>query len=852
MRFRYNAQARAIRALAIGTLSTVAIAALAQAPAQRVEITGSAIKRVNAEGPAPVEVITRRDIERTGATSVNELIRSIPSIDVFDQGELASNSPSGSGTTNLALRGLASSNLLVLLNGRRLPVNALYDSSGAGAAVDVNMIPVSAIDRVEILKDGGSAIYGADAVAGVINIITRTDYAGLEARIGFGQSSRSDGAEKPLGLTWGMGNLAKDRFNVLFGMDLFKRDPIMRKDRELSSSVDFRRFGGPDRRSSFAPLGNVADPNTGAFVGLTYKDCPPADFNAVCRYDFNRTVLTAYNGADRVSALLVGNFQVTPDIRAFAEFTWAQAKDHFDAHPVPDFFNVPILNDAQRAYEDPTVPGTVLIAGRFLQGGPRMTDRKSTLLNVAVGAEGSLGTLDWKLNAGRGISKVSNQDANYFNADLWGPATTSGQLDPTVSTNDAALVDRLKVRPLRTGEASVDYVNAQLGGELMKLPAGEVRYAVGASYTRESLQDTPDPLTQAGKVIGSIRQAAVDASRNSKGVFAELSIPVLKSLEAQVAVRHDAYSNASRTSPKVALKFTPSNQMALRASYSESFRAPVLKQLYGAQEQGAITITDDAQCVALGIPTPCQLNAFQVNGSNPNLKPETGETMNLGLIIEPMPGLSLAVDTWRIHKTDDISAPTIASAIAQGLWSRQGARVFVFTNLNNIAERETRGTDVDARLRIPNTVLGNVSIRNLFTYYESQRTKSSPGAAWAEFIATYAVPRWRNGLSVSVERGPWVVTTNLKSVAGFWDTDQAWPAPVGKRRVGSFEELDLQVGYSGLKNASITFGVKNLLDRMPPFSVTNASSNAYTQMGFAELYGNRGRFLYGNVRYTFW
>src|SRR3982750_82341 len=158
-------------------------------PDYKVDVTGSNIKRVEGEGALPVEIITREEIQRTGARTVNELLRYIPTIDIYDQGEIASNSPSGSGTATIRMRGLAETNTLVLLNGRRLPVNALYDSSGAGAAVDVNMIPISAIERVEILKDGGSAIYGADAVAGVVNFITRKDFQGIEVTGRYGISS---------------------------------------------------------------------------------------------------------------------------------------------------------------------------------------------------------------------------------------------------------------------------------------------------------------------------------------------------------------------------------------------------------------------------------------------------------------------------------------------------------------------------------------------------------------------------------------------------------------------------------------------------------------------------------------
>ncbi|MGL4575122.1 MAG: TonB-dependent receptor plug domain-containing protein, partial [Burkholderiaceae bacterium] len=150
-----------------GLLSATPLSAFAQdaQKIERVEVTGSAIKRVQTEGATPVEVYSRKDIERTGATTVAELIKNIAAIEIDDQGEQNGNSPSGSGSSNIQIRGLSERNTLILLNGRRLPVNALHDGSGAGAAVDVNAIPISAIERVEILKDGGSAIYGADAVA---------------------------------------------------------------------------------------------------------------------------------------------------------------------------------------------------------------------------------------------------------------------------------------------------------------------------------------------------------------------------------------------------------------------------------------------------------------------------------------------------------------------------------------------------------------------------------------------------------------------------------------------------------------------------------------------------------------
>src|SRR5678816_4480958 len=262
MVFQRNKLAAAVGCLlGIGGI-LLPLAAPAQTPDIRVDVTGSNIKRVEGEGALPVEIVTKAEIQRTGARTVNELLRYIPSVDIYDQGEIASNSPSGSGTATIKLRGLAETNVLVLLNGRRLPVSALYDSTGAGAAVDVNMIPLSAIERVEILKDGGSAIYGADAVAGVVNFITRKDFQGVEVTGRYGISSEGDGEEKGASLAAGFGNYDRDGYNVLFAFDYFKRDPIYRKDREISKSVDFRRLGSLDGRSSFAPRGN--------FVAVSY------------------------------------------------------------------------------------------------------------------------------------------------------------------------------------------------------------------------------------------------------------------------------------------------------------------------------------------------------------------------------------------------------------------------------------------------------------------------------------------------------------------------------------------------------------------------------------------------------
>jgi iron complex outermembrane receptor protein len=823
-------------AVAFGSLVLMQSATFAQGSLERVEITGSSIKRVQSEGPAPVETYTRKDIERTGATSVNELLRSITSIDLYDQGEMASNSPVGSGTSNVKMRGLKETSVLVLLNGRRLPINALYDSSGAGAAVDLNSIPLGAIERIEILKDGASAIYGADAVAGVMNFITKKNYSGVEVRAGYGNSQKNDGTEKNAAVAFGFGNYDTDGYNILGGLDIFKRDPIFRKDRDISSSADFRRLGGPEARSSFSPYGNFIDAN-GIPTGATVKPCPPELYNGRCRYDFNADVLTAYNGADRASGLLVGTFKLPEGIRLNTEVLLAQSKDHFDAHPVPDVFK--------------TATGDFYF-GRFIQGGPRMSDRKSDLTQFSLGLEGSLGGLDWSVDAGQGKSRVVNNDKNYFDFAKYDAATTSGAIDPTVTTNNQALVDSLKVTPRREGNSTVTFTNAKVTGELGELDGGAIGYAIGGALWREKLSDLPDELSQSGNVVGSIQQAAVNASRNMRAIFGELALPVTKELEAQVALRYDHYPTADKTSPKVAVKYLVSPTLSLRSSYSQSFRAPSLKQMFGAREEGAADFTSAQLCTALGQAANCTLTGFQINGSNTALKPERGTTINFGVVTEPIAGLSASIDRWRVTLKDAIDTPTIDQAVAAGKFGRDSNnRLTVTTDLTNFAQALNEGIDVDLRWRSPATPLGTFSVRNGTTLFFKQRKVSDPVLGWQEFNDTYVKPSMRNVLTVGLDTGAWQSTFSARTVGGFYDTDEPDPDKATERKVPKHTEFDIGVTYSGVRNLRIDVGIKNLTNIIPPFSFQNAASNQYTQMGVAELYSTRGRFYQLGVTYQF-
>ena len=185
----------------------------------------------------------------------------------------------------------------------------------------------------------------------------------------------------------------------------------------------------------------------------------------------------------------------------------------------------------------------------------------------------------------------------------------------------------------------------------------------------------------------------------------------------------------------------------------------------------------------------------------------------------------------------------------------EGDTLLVFTNLQNIAEAQSQGIDIDLRLRVGQTRFGRVSLSNTGTYYDMIRTRTTGESAWGNFAGTYALPRYRNVFLATTEFGAWGFTVAHRYTHGFWDTDagvaDSESRPANVRRVGSHDEVDVQVSFLGIRRLRLDLGVKNLFDNEPPFSFTNASKNAYTQMGFAELYTNRGRFYYGTLRFEF-
>jgi iron complex outermembrane receptor protein len=709
--------------------SGVAVApALAQQtpppPAQqleRVEITGSSIKRIDAETALPVQIITREQIQKSGATNVEQLLQTISAIS-SSQG-LTAASASGAttgGISAVGLRGLSSLRTLVLLNGRRIAPYGI-GFTGDSVSVDVNSIPLSAIERVEVLKDGASAIYGSDAIAGVINFILRQEFKGLEITGEYGNTTQGGADFKRISALGGFGNLASDRFNVMISGSYQKEGSLFGRDRNFANT-DIRPFEGNDTTSGNTFPANIAtyDPVTGqigaASRNPTAPGCPgPYAVNDPlfppnrCRFD-PASLVTLVPATERTSIFGSAKFAITPDIQLYAEGSYNQNKARTIIQPVPlsDQFAIPgnnplcqqapynntssgpcqaaiVLTPASpfypTAYATSQFDGTPDLVVRYrasLSGNRDFTDI-SEAPRVVGGVKGTVANWDFDVAALYSESKVREQVNNGYPAyTKIMPILNSGNVN-FFGDNTQAIQDQIAGANF-TGDAftiksSLTSLSAKASRDLFQLPAGPLGFAIGAEARKEKYDFSANPTIQTGDISGyGGNFLNLSKSRNVNALFSEVNVPIVKNLEANFSARYDHYEGiGSSTVPKASLRWQPVPQVLLRTSFGQGFRAPSLQDLY-AQNTQSVTpngVSDPLRCSPpLANPPPggnspndC-LTQFGVTfGGNQNLKPEKSNNFTLGTVLEPVNNVSIGIDYFRIRLDDQITNGVDAATI---------------------------------------------------------------------------------------------------------------------------------------------------------------------------------------------
>lgn len=909
-----NRLAQAVaRALGTGlALSLTAVAAQAQQQqpqkVEKIEVTGTNIKRVDTEPPGVVQVITKEQIERSGTNNVAEVLRAVPALAGGAAQDFGAGTGFQRGNQTASIRGLGSVATLVLLNGRRVSPAPYADPNlGQGSSYNLNSIPVAAIERIEILKDGASAIYGSDAIAGVVNVILRKDYRGGEVSFNHWQNWKDGNyeADQFTG-TIGFGDLSTDRWNLLVTAELVKRDPVWVRDAgDGIRNADYARLASRNIFSS--ALSNPANrlresiPGSGVFNTRLAVDpaCPAERRFTVgsvqeCRYnpfDFIQT----QSENERKSVMGRATFEVSPSLTAFAEAGYSKNESVFtgspptlDAASPSTWFN----RDGTRFRytlalpvghpDNPNAFATGL-RYRFEDLGTSYTFVDNEYTRIVGGLQGTFGNWDWE--AGVLYSVAKREETS--NGQLYFPALQAAVNNGTYrfgGTNTEAVLSTLAPYKTNEGESKLTSVDFKASRELFKMAGGSAAIAAGVEFRKEEMNIVSDPRIVAGEFVG-LASSTVSGDRDVTSLFAELSLPIIKNLETQLAARYDDYSDfGSSFTPKIGIKYRVNDAIAVRGTWAEGFRAPSLFQISSANVQAFNAgINDPLRCPVTGVAEDCNRTISTLIQANTALQPEESTSHTIGIIWSPSSDYSVAADYWYVHRTNFIDRfdsgtvirnefnPAFTGGTVQrdpnpASWlpgvPNSGPILSTIRRFDNFGGTAARGIDLDANGRFSLGKFGRLSTGLNLTYFD--KMKWQLGQAGVPYINgagnfyVYEAPRLRGVLSATWTYQAFDVLARLNHT-GKWrygDPDtvnecylgatSATLAYLGRCYVRAWNTVDVGVTWKGIKNLTASVMVRNVGNIAAPYDPNQ------TTLGFNPSFHNPyGRYLQVGMSYKF-
>jgi iron complex outermembrane receptor protein len=840
-------------AFGAGLVAVLPTTAVAQTTMDRVEITGSSLRRVEAETALPVTIIRAEELVKQGVTTVEQAVGRIAASQTVLSISQSIGATTG-GQAEASLRGLGGNKTLVLLNGRRV-VNHAYDSG----SVDLNSIPLAAIDRIEVLRDGASAIYGTDAIGGVINFITRRDFAGVDVSAEYQKPQHEGGTTKRASLAGGFGSIAQNRFNVMGVIDYRKQDVVTAPQRSFSAS------GSVPERNQFRTSGSSFPGDVNGFEPSLPNCNPPSSIpnaaGTACRYDFVRDIDIVPEN-EQLSILARAGVGLGANHVLSAEYLRAENKTINRVAPTPVTMTIPASHPNYPAGAPNNEPaGVNVVNWRTVPAGKRTNETDTTAQRGLLDMTGSFGA-GWDYKAG--VSKGTNESEDtftdgYINATTVQNGITAGIINPfgpQTPAGQAALQAAKVLAPVLKAKGDVTAVDGRVNKDLAQLAAGPMAMAVGAEWRKEKFTFDLQPIALEAASSGLELAQDTQGDRKVYAVFGELAVPIIKSLEATLAVRYDRYSDFGNTfNPKLALRWQPTQQFLMRGSYNTGFRAPTLYDIYQPQQ---LTFTadayDDPVLCPGGVAVPpasagvvCSQQVLQRYGgpvgygrSVDSLDPEKSKTFTLGLVFEPMQNATIGLDYWMINVRDTINLlpeqavfgdpAKYASRIVRCSQASPAERAAIDVCLNfpiydpiayidtpteNLGETKTRGLDIDMAYRFPTGAYGQFTVSLDGTYvlkYDYQRER---GGEFVDNVGDYTdaspIFRWQHLLQVNWGAGNWGVTLANRYKSGYKDQNPAL-------KVKQYSLLDLSVTWTPVKYLTLTAGVRNLFDTDPPYS----------------------------------
>ncbi|MFT3761407.1 MAG: TonB-dependent receptor [Pseudoxanthomonas sp.] len=746
---------------------------------ETVAVTGSRIRRVDAETANPVFTMDRQAIESSGYMTVGDLLQQLPNIAGAGMTP-ADNSYGGTGASTLSLRGLGAERTLVLLNGVRY------------YAGDINALPANMIQRIEVLKDGASAVYGSDAIAGVVNIITRQDFTGVEFNAYYGASDKGDTETQSYQATFGK---SFDKGSFVGGLNYGKQKAMWRTDRGWSRTSQSLSYGKPVfAGSSTIPNGRFAvsrataaalNPaldcanagNTASTVYLTRIDgaagTSAADFRCYIASGENNDTYE-YSGEtqlgtpqDRYSVFLHGSYDISPSVTFFADgfYTHTRSDSTLASDPLLAG-NYGVVASADSIY-NPFGTDISNFSVRLLDLGPRARAYDRDDFQATTGLRGRLGRFDWdtSFTYAKQQQRITKSGSIYLPAlqNAIGPSfidddgvarcgAPGAVISGCTPLNVFGPLTREQLQDfsptlinLYDGEQS-DFL-ANITGDLFDLPAGAVGAAFGYEYRRQKSDFQPDYLL-ANKMVDATPEAPSRGSYDVNEVYAEFNVPLLsdkpfaQALSLSAGVRYSDYSSfGDTTNGKLGLEWRPYADLLVRASYADIFRAPTIDDLYGGQTGDTPTVNDPCSGAAAGVGACAGVPAGFIgerqppatNGSNPNLQPETGRASNIGFVYNPSfySPLTVSLDFWHYKIEDAIVAPGaqvildlcyrggLSSYCSLVTRAEQGNITNINNTLANVGRIDTRGADLGVYLNLGETRFGKFQVSFDGTYLDA-------------------------------------------------------------------------------------------------------------------------------------
>jgi iron complex outermembrane receptor protein len=894
--------------------------AFAQAPAaaakaddkvDRIEVTGSLIKRVEGEAALPVTVISIDELLKAGVTNAEQAVKLIAQ----QQGGTVT-SASVSGTNGAAsyanLRALGAQRTLVLLNGKRIVSNPF-----SSVAVDLNTLPLAAVQRIEVLSDGASATYGTDAIAGVINFITHKDFRGgtisAEAQV----PKDKGGEQYKADILAGMGNMAKQGWNVNVAFSYRENKPMFGTDRDFSRSAFIPEYG----LNALSPTTFPANYTQGSLVtNPSIPTCaPPTSIytpqgNGVglgttrCGADTQAFTWTIpdqkqWNGSIRGTLALDANHT--------ASFDYFKANNKVRTRIAPSPEGGLTMGPDSPFYPgngitpitDPALnrTATISIGWRTTVLGARSGEQENNTERAVASLEGS--GFGWDYQAAGLWSKAKVE--NYF---LNGYPTTTAMLNGVRGTNGAPFLNPFGPQTaaglaflqanqvlglVQSGEGKLSSISASASRPLFNLAGGATQLALATEFRKEEmlyLTDVPKVSQAASSgLAGSGARRAGD--RDVKALAAELNLPILKNLELAISARYDKYSDfGSTTNPKAAIRFTPHKDLLLRTSYNEGFTAPTLTQLYaptsttftgGAYNDPLLCPNGVVNPAAGGIASrDCRIQFQQQQGGNTQLTPENSKAWTVGFVYQITPKLSVGLDQWFYRVKNNISvlgentifgdpvtyanlyvrcsrAPAALQASIGACRVPGGDPLAYIINTNqNLGDTFTRGVDLQANWASGATPYGafTASLRGTYvTDYQFQVVKN--GAYFypvGNYNANFGGPviRYQQVTNFGWQKGNWSTNLLNRFQSGYRDQNGGSVAPSFRTNtVKSYSIFDLAVTYTGFKGLTLQGGLLNLANTDPPF--TNQTARFQARAYDDRVHNPLGRVYTFSAKYNF-